>query len=317
MLAIYARWTHNRDLPQLVDLIECAFGDDLALTGSQMVQDMRQLVQWGPLVGLAQALLKFLVGFVWVEDGCVVGNVSLNETLPGVYTVSNVAVLPAHRGRGIAGALVDAAVLKARQSGGQRVLLQVRDDNAVAQTIYRHRGFVRYDTLHEMNIRPSQWPVILGETDVRLRSVRMGDGRKLRRLVVASSPASTLAQLPIQSREYARGLWWQMERVAQFALNGRDHVELVAEENGQAVAYIHVTTHLWSSPYQLQLAVLPSHRGLWERPLLDGMLRRIQSSPKAALRANISALHPEAIHALSQAGFTTLRVLDQMALQLV
>ncbi|NLG26477.1 MAG: GNAT family N-acetyltransferase, partial [Chloroflexi bacterium] len=141
----------QRDLEALANLVEVAFGEDLALTGSHMVRDLRQMALAGPLLQFARPLADFLQGFVWTEDGALVGNVSVNQRA-GAWVMTNVAVLPEHRGRGIAGQLVDAAIAHVRRQGGRRILLQVRSDNTPAQTLYARRGFVRFDSWHELDL---------------------------------------------------------------------------------------------------------------------------------------------------------------------
>jgi len=56
--------------------------------------------------------------------------------------VANVAVAPAHRGRGAGGHLVDTLLAEAAFRGVERVFLEVRESNRAARALYDHRGFV-------------------------------------------------------------------------------------------------------------------------------------------------------------------------------
>jgi [ribosomal protein S18]-alanine N-acetyltransferase len=56
--------------------------------------------------------------------------------------LGNVAVAPEARGRGIAGALVDAVVARVRARGAHECFLEVRESNRAAQSVYHDRGFV-------------------------------------------------------------------------------------------------------------------------------------------------------------------------------
>jgi ribosomal-protein-alanine N-acetyltransferase len=56
--------------------------------------------------------------------------------------LGNVAVSPRARGLGMGGALVDAVVERVKERGAHEVFLEVRESNAVAQGIYRDRGFI-------------------------------------------------------------------------------------------------------------------------------------------------------------------------------
>ena len=84
-----------------------------------------------------------LTGFVWVEDGQVVGNVTLTQMLyvSDRWIISNVAVARPYRGRGIACSLMSAALDLVREWRGKVVTLQVRDDNVSALHIYQTMGF--------------------------------------------------------------------------------------------------------------------------------------------------------------------------------
>lgn len=307
----------RRDLDQLATLIQECFGDDLRATGSTMVQEMREMAQWGPLLNVAQQVTPFLSGYVWIEDGRLMGNVSLTRehALEG-YILSNVAVTAPQRGRGIASVLVDTALAEARSAGAHRVELQVRAGNALANGLYARRGFVQYDTQHELGLRAGAWPVILDDMAPALRPVRLGDGRRLYDLVVASTPASALAHHPVRSGSYRRGLGWQVGQALAAVFEGRERIELVAADGDRLDAYGGVTMQLWRGPHELQLWVRPEARGRWERPLLEALFRRLYRAPRFAIRSSVSSSHPEALEALRSLGFETLRILDQMCLVL-
>ncbi|MBN1401516.1 MAG: GNAT family N-acetyltransferase [Anaerolineae bacterium] len=307
----------HRDLGELATLIELTFGHDLALTGSHMVRDLRQMALWGPLLNVAQRLTRFLSGYVWIEDGHLVGNVSLiPDDEPGVYSLSNLAVLPEYRGRRIAGALVDTAIEGARAAGGRRVMLQVRSDNELAIGMYRRRGFVHYDTLHEVNLRPGRWPLVIGPCDPRIRPVRIRDGRELYRLVRESTPPEVLKRRPVHRRRYRRGLGWHLRGHLQLLLDGRETIEALVDGTGGLLAYGCVTARIWRGPHEFELYVRPEARGAWEEPLMTELFRLSSLVPRFSLRGNISASHKEALDVLEKFGFETLRVLDQMSLDL-
>jgi GNAT superfamily N-acetyltransferase len=63
-------------------------------------------------------------------------------TARSLVNVHDLAVLPAHRGRGIGAALLRAVEDKARALGCARLTLEVLDGNARAQRVYANAGFV-------------------------------------------------------------------------------------------------------------------------------------------------------------------------------
>jgi ribosomal protein S18 acetylase RimI-like enzyme len=58
-----------------------------------------------------------------------------------LLNVHDLAVLPAHRGRGVGRALLAAAEEHARARGCCKLTLEVQDDNVPARTLYRRFGF--------------------------------------------------------------------------------------------------------------------------------------------------------------------------------
>lgn len=56
--------------------------------------------------------------------------------------ILNVAVAPEHRGAGLGGGLMDAALLEVERRGAESVFLEVRVSNAAARALYASRGFV-------------------------------------------------------------------------------------------------------------------------------------------------------------------------------
>lgn len=56
--------------------------------------------------------------------------------------ILNVAVSPGHRGAGLGGGLLDAALLEVERRGAESVFLEVRVSNTAARALYASRGFV-------------------------------------------------------------------------------------------------------------------------------------------------------------------------------
>ena len=309
----------HRDLAGLATLIEVAFGEDLVLTGSRMVQDMRRFALLGPVLRLARPTLPMFVGYVWIEGEKLVGNVNIVEEdrRSGTWTLSNVAVLPEYRGRGIGGRLVETAIAHVRRCHGSQILLQVRQDNDAACALYARRGFVTFDTWYEMDLPTYGWIEVLDVACEPLRRPRARDAQHLLRLASRSTLPGTLQRHPLRYREFRRGAGWHLARFADLALHGRETIELVGEADGQLVAYGRIKTRLMGGPHELGLFVDPAYRGPWEASLLQGLLELAGGGrPRQRVRTSVSIAHAEALEALSALGFQTLRVLDQMALDL-
>ena len=137
------------DLPQVADLIELCFEATMDDEGQSYVQQMRKaskdrdFLSWAGRVMESTAMP--LAGYVWEENGKIIGNTSLVfQTYGGrkLAMIANVATLPNHRRRGIGRALTERALLGARQKGVGEIWLQVRHDNQTAIKMYADLGFV-------------------------------------------------------------------------------------------------------------------------------------------------------------------------------
>jgi ribosomal-protein-alanine N-acetyltransferase len=89
--------------------------------------------------GIAAALptVSYLVAEV---DGVVVGH-AVASAAGDDAELQRIAVDPAYRRRGLAGALLAAVERRAAEDGATRLLLEVREDNTTAAAFYQSRGF--------------------------------------------------------------------------------------------------------------------------------------------------------------------------------
>ena len=85
--------------------------------------------------------IRYLVAEV---EGDVVGH-AVASIVADIAELQRIAVDDSHRRTGLATELLDAVVAEARQGGADRILLEVREDNAGAVAFYAARGFVEID----------------------------------------------------------------------------------------------------------------------------------------------------------------------------
>ena len=83
---------------------------------------------------------KGYCSFLAKEETEVIGYIGMKVVLDEA-DITNVAVLPAYRKKGIAGKLLEQLLDEARQQGIYSIYLEVRDSNAAAITLYKHAGF--------------------------------------------------------------------------------------------------------------------------------------------------------------------------------
>ena len=118
------------DVPALVRLEETCLGDDA----------------WSPGL-IAEGVAGRVPTVSWLVarlDGAAVGHAVIS-CAGDIAELQRIAVAPASRRRGIASALLAAVVDWSARSGCDRLLLEVRSDNADALAFYAARGFAEVD----------------------------------------------------------------------------------------------------------------------------------------------------------------------------
>jgi ribosomal protein S18 acetylase RimI-like enzyme len=139
------------DLRPLADLIELVFADSMDSSGRSAIREMRYLSHMGYGLKLISRMndlaLGISLGFVYIYDGKLVGNVSVYpagypKAIGETWILANVAVHPDYQRRGIAHALVDASLDMICKRAGARVILQVNYENVAAQKLYERQGFI-------------------------------------------------------------------------------------------------------------------------------------------------------------------------------
>jgi len=137
----------SRDLAVVGELMQEAFGPELDASGRRMVREMKRYGRYGWLGWILARIMiptaAFPRGYVWVEDGHVVGNAHTLR-VPGFsrrWVIANVAVAKAYQRRGIATRLVEACIGDIRRQGAEEIILQVREKNEGARRLYEQLQF--------------------------------------------------------------------------------------------------------------------------------------------------------------------------------
>jgi predicted N-acetyltransferase YhbS len=192
------------DLNGIADLIELCFGEQMDADGRAYLRRLREAAQRG----FGSVNVPAGQGFVWVEDGQIVGNITmiayLNELQP-IYLLANIAVHPDFRQRGIARQLTQAA-MQSIQSIGATAWLHVRQDNPIAIQLYQTLGFVE-------QARRSTWTcnhplsVPTPQADIVVRRRQPADWPQQLLWLEETYPTTVRWNLPFRPNALAPGLW--------------------------------------------------------------------------------------------------------------
>ena len=307
-----------RDLGQVTSIIEEGFGQDLTEAGQRALREMRFLSRLGPvlwwLVAASPEFRDYHSGFVWVEEGRVVG--TLHVTRPGPYSrrwlISNVAVRVNFRGRGIARSLMERALSWAREQGGEAVFLRVRRDNIVAWSLYESLGFQPlYDSV---SLRLAQVPPVQKRAvdDVVLVPYQPRQWRTVRELVRAAVSSTFHWLEPVRDDEFRLSLGRRLSEWWASLTTGREFFRLVAQRDTQVVAALAVEIATQRGNHALLLHVHPDHRGALEEMLVAEALCRLWPHGDHATVVRLPVGYDEIVAVLKRYGFVEQQVLTLM-----
>lgn len=299
----------GRDLRPVARLIAVAFADELDEHGEAALRELRIL---GHMSGLIRLLTRstgelqdVFNGFVWIEDGQLVGNVTVQRAASnsGRWQIANVAVSPAYRGRGISRALMETAINYVAEMGGTWAVLQVRADNTVARGLYERMGFEAMGGSTEMYIQRPPREVSV-PTIPNLQPFSGADSQLLYELAT--------------SQHSAESQWWRAIRRADFdlpleqrlgewitQLAGRERIYRVAirEYENRFEGALLLKARRWRGVHEMNLWMRPDAADDYQRWLVLWALARIQHYPVWPMKVTLSTNQTVAQATLAAYGF--------------
>jgi predicted N-acetyltransferase YhbS len=269
-------------------------------TGRAVIRELRMISAGGRLAGVLMGMERLVgnlqQGFVWVEDGRIIGNTTVSPAnLPREFgkgaIISNVAVYPEHRRRGIAQTLVEKSLDLCREQHHRFAVLQVDATNDGARRLYerlgfhtersftrwgRHARFSPPDPLPNMPklwLRPpDEWKAEL-ELAGLVRPNRLGGMGWLR---------------PTSARVFRPG--WLRGLIDSFIGSSTESYVVYRDEanrgRGGIIGAVRLMTSFGSAD-KLDLLVHPFSAGKLEAPLINYILRRLDGR-----RRNLIIEHP-------------------------
>lgn len=312
----------SRDTRQVLELLDLSFGRMYGSQGRRVIYDRLSFSQVNPLtLRLSMMTSGFVPGFVWEENGRIVGNLTLLASeVFGRYMIANVAVHPDYRRQGIARALFHEALDHIIGWGGQTVMLQVESDNDPAITLYRTSGFQILGTMNRWQTSPSnlRYVQIHANSVGHLRALGRQDWRAAYHLDRAIVHPDLNWPTPPSPDFYKTGLWRSM---VDF-LNGRKLAAWVLEMRSGAnggrklIGLVSISSE-WGRPIWLRMRVDPAWQEEVEPPLLNNAIKHLKRNRSGTIRINHPADDQLTNQLFSDANFRIQRSLTIMTLDLV
>ena len=298
-------------LGPVADLMTEAFGGELGPWARQTLRRMQRIARWGALGFLiwGMDLDQESPGFVWVEDGRVVGNVSFRRSAAaGGWMIGNVAVHPQWRGRSIGRALVEAALEEIAARGGVWVGLEVRADNAVARRLYERLGFEPVGESLELD-RPGglPWPGA-GPPPLPVQRARAAESRALYLLARDGLTRTHQEVLEIRPSAYRAG--WEARLSAW--LEGRSENWWVLRDEGGLTGALRLTSYYPERWHEVEVLVRPPRMDDLGGPLVATALAFLARRPAWETVTTLPGARMRLETFFTDAGFRPLRRLLQM-----
>jgi ribosomal protein S18 acetylase RimI-like enzyme len=299
----------RRDLKQVAALIEEAFGPELDAAGWAALRELRMAARLGPLLGLLTPAGSrpndMLDGFVWVEDGRVVGNVTTQRIpqFPSRYLIANVAVQQNYRGRGIASELMRIVLEHIVEQGGQWALLQVREDNDIARGMYQRLSFS--EVMEEHRLRAETLPAIPDlplPPGGELRLLSNDDWHAVRYLINRAMPVDARWWHPTRASGFREGSSPRLQRRLSRWLGVGHKIRWGLFFGEELMGVLDVDVLVFNE-HRVDILLHPEVRAEWSAPLLVYALRYLQRQPERPISAVLYDYQEPAIAALYEVGF--------------
>ncbi len=309
----------RRDLRPVADLIAEAFAGELDERGAAALREMRAMSHFGGILSLVNRTTgdfkDVLSGFVWVEDGRVVGNITVQRASQrgDRWQIANVAVAPAYRRRGIANRLMGVALEHIQNSGGRWAVLQVYARNDGARRIYEKLDFEYLSGMADLEAPTATGAGLMQPPHIpNFHPFSAGQWPELYDL--ASRQLNENAQ------------WWRSVRRSEFQITIEQQIgEWFSRVIGRRKVYrrciqttprfdaaVVLTAQRWDGKHKLQLWVHPNQYGQHEDALIRWALTTLQEHPALPVELTLSTDHEAAMDAAKRHGFQVKRTLLTM-----
>lgn len=309
-----------RDLRAVTELLSVAFSDELGPDAQATLREMRLMAGLSPVLGVLARLAPVydtFGGFVWEEGGAMVGNVTLSPSgrERRHWLISNLAVEPGHRRRGIARRLMEAALEAVQREGGEFLSLEVRRENLAARRLYEDLAFQYLEANAELradSVPPASPP---SGPSLPVRAWGPAEGHRVHALAVSLRPPLAQRWISLPRRAYVPGpLERGLAPLVQL-LRGEWIIRRLAEEDGRVRAAGLVRLSLLGA-HRGELILHPETAGRVEEALLESISLALRRARRRPVQVLVRQAAPSMIAALEGRGFRLLRILERMGLPL-
>ncbi len=296
-----------RDGRAVANLLEASFREDIIDEGGARM--LNQLRNYGVFEALS---FGFGTGFVWVEEGEVVANASVqrNLTRRDTWMIGNVATRADMRNRGIGRAVMDACIQHATRKGASVLALQADAHNKPALHLYEKAGFARVGEVTHY-LRPNaRQPELSASTDAPMRTARWADRAAVWALTQHNIPDALTYAESFDSSLYQLGFRWSLTNT----LNGNPEQWHVLRANTPVAGAVRTRANIEGNSHHLELMLGDGATCEDGMALIERGLTRLERYISKPVYAAQSLPHVPTHDALLATGFAPKRTLVHMCL---
>ena len=308
----------SRDLRAVAELIAVAFAHELDDRGNAALREMRVMSHFGGFLGLVNRntgeFNDMLNGFVWVESGKVVGNVTVqrSDKIGSRWQIANVAVAPGYRGRGLSRRLMETAIDHVESCGGDWAVLQVYARNAIARRLYDSLGFEEVSGVVDLRAEHTPRMDIAPAVDAHFTTFQASDWQPLYELANHQLGSKAQWWRAIQRTEYQQTIEEQFGEWVQRVIGKSTVYRYAVKVSPRFEAALVLTARRWRGEHRLQLWTRPEHYGKLDANLLRCAMFTLQDYPRWPINISLSTEHTAAQELLHGFGFEPVRTLLTM-----
>lgn len=311
----------REDADSILKLLDITFGPLQDERGRRQIGD-RVFINLNPplLYRLTTFPGRFRPGFVWVEDGQIIANVTLVKSqITGRYLIANVAVLPEYRRMGFGRRLLEETIQYIYHLNGRDIILQVRQENSAAIQLYESLGFSRLGAMKHWETTTSRLRSRPAEDNMAwtVRKLKSREWGHAYALDIDSINPDLTWPMPTTRQKYNRSLFSKIDNFLNAQNNETWVVEKLDSNNwGTNLAGLVNLKSEWRRPLRIELRVHPKARGRIEHILLNKGLDRLSSWRGGTIRMTHPAEDEIVNVLLSGSNFTKRETLLVMQLVL-
>lgn len=301
----------GRDVPAILKLLNLVFSPTLDASERQSLNTLSS--QPYLVMRLGHATSPFSPGFVWVEQGNIIGNVSLIPTKQNYRViVANVAVHPDHRRRGIAQRLMETSLNHLVNHRVRTVMLQVDVDNGSASRLYERLNFHTIGTQTYWQCSAGRVREITSNKYQRaIRPLRRNEYKRAFELDAAVRNVELNWPDPLLPNAYRVGL----QSMWHNFMYGKAMETWVLPDPQDRMLAIGSIRSEWGKAHKLSLRCPETHSDL-ARPLLAKLLRRLGYLRRRSVAVEHAAYDEVMNQLLNAANFRPKRTLSTMKLSM-